>query len=58
MTGPEHVDTQPYERPYACREYAIDREGTPGAHCVLEPGHDGMHRDIRDQPFHVHYPRR
>lgn len=51
MTEPEPVDTQPYERPYACRAYGLT------AHCVLEPGHTGDHITNAGQHFHLR-PRR
>ena len=48
----EHVDTQPYERPYACHAYGL------AAHCVLPADHPGDHRDIRDRPFQISKHRR
>lgn len=41
----EHVDTQPYERPYACHAYRLT------AHCVLPAGHHGDHIDMLDRHF-------
>ena len=48
----EHIDTQPCERPYACRAYGL------AAHCVLSAGHHGDHITNSGQHFHIRPERR
>lgn len=43
----EPVDTQPYERPYACHAYGL------AAHCILQAGHHGDHIDMLDRHFQI-----